>query len=177
MPPFCDTLHRDPGEPHIASRAKARKATTGKVDPSWLSTLGKSFDGRKTFIVPHPPMNGIPPTIPTATTAISFCHWAHTNYWNFINVNICSFLHQDFSCFTNIQFREPWWIEFILAHQSWFKKQGQAMFYSFWNQTKIRLYPVYFCSERKYSKGWNTNQTIQIVSINLVNSSSQWLRN
>ena len=67
--PFCDTLHCDPGEPHIA-RAKARKATTGKVDPSWLSTLGKSFDGRKTFIVPHPPMNGIPPTIPTATTAI-----------------------------------------------------------------------------------------------------------
>ena len=86
--PFCDTLHCDPGEPHIASRAKARKATTGKVDPSWLSTLGKSFDGRKTFIVPHPPMNGIPPTIPTATTAIWFCHWVHNNYWNFRNVNI-----------------------------------------------------------------------------------------
>ena len=32
--PFCDTLHCDPGEPHIA-RAKARKSkTTGKVDPS-----------------------------------------------------------------------------------------------------------------------------------------------
>ena len=34
-----------------------------------MITLGKSFDGGKTFIVPHPPMNGIPPTIPTACCA------------------------------------------------------------------------------------------------------------
>ena len=43
-----------------------------KLFQDWKNSGNKYFDDRKTFIVA--PMNGIPPTIPTATTSIEICH-------------------------------------------------------------------------------------------------------